>query len=88
MMDREDRWNAVDRYFGERLLGHDPVLEAAVEASRARGLPDIAVAPNQGMLLNLLARAVGARRILEVGTPGAAEGRQADHLGDGEAPLR
>ena len=70
MMDREDRWNAVDRYFGERLLGHDPVLEAVVEASRAGGLPDIAVAPNQGMLLNLLARAVGARRILEVGTLG------------------
>ena len=69
-MDREDRWNAVDRYFGERLLGHDPVLEAVVEASRAGGLPDIAVAPNQGMLLNLLARAVGARRILEVGTLG------------------
>nr|WP_231505333.1 O-methyltransferase [Cellulomonas sp. URHE0023] len=36
----------------------------------AAGLPDIAVAPNQGKLLHLLAQAVGARRILEVGTLG------------------
>ena len=34
------------------------------------GLPDIAVAPNQGKFLHLVAQAVGARRILEVGTLG------------------
>jgi 6-phosphogluconolactonase len=33
-------------------------------------LPDIAVAPNQGKLLHLLAQASGARRILEIGTLG------------------
>ncbi|MEJ0098102.1 MAG: O-methyltransferase [Bauldia sp.] len=66
----DDRWDAVDEYFGSRLLGHDPVLEAVLAASRAGGLPDIAVAPNQGMLLNVLARAIHAKRILEVGTLG------------------
>lgn len=64
-------WLAVDAYFGDRLLGSDPGLDAALAANRAAGLPDIGVAPNQGALLNILARSVGARRILEVGTLGA-----------------
>src|SRR5260221_7773833 len=63
-------WDSVDDYFGERLLGADPILDAVLDASRAGGLPEIAVAPNQGALLNILARAVGAKRILEVGTLG------------------
>jgi len=33
-------------------------------------LPDIAVAPNQGKMLNLFARLIGAKRILEIGTLG------------------
>jgi predicted O-methyltransferase YrrM len=66
----EDRWSAVDRYFAEQLLPDDQALEAALEASAAAGLPAINVSPNQGMLLQLLARAIGARRILEIGTLG------------------
>jgi predicted O-methyltransferase YrrM len=66
----EDRWSAVDRYFAEQLLPGDPALEAALEASAAAGLPAISVSPNQGMLLQLLARAIGAKRILEIGTLG------------------
>lgn len=66
----ESRWEAVDRYFGDLLLAKDPALEAALTESEAAGLPEIAVAPNQGALLNLLARAIGARRILEIGTLG------------------
>ncbi|MBV6701251.1 O-methyltransferase [Kitasatospora aureofaciens] len=63
-------WDAVDAYFSEKLVGHDPALEAAAAAADAAGLPHIAVAPNQGKLLHLLALAQGARRILEVGTLG------------------
>lgn len=63
-------WNAVDDYFSEQLVGHDPVLEAATADAAAAGLPEIAVAPNQGKLLHLLALTQGARRILEVGTLG------------------
>jgi predicted O-methyltransferase YrrM len=66
----EDRWTAVDRYFAGALLPPDPVLEAALKASNAGGLPEINVAPNQGALLQILARSVGAKRILEVGTLG------------------
>ncbi|MFI6154341.1 O-methyltransferase [Kitasatospora sp. NPDC051170] len=66
----QDVWNAVDDYFSEQLVGHDPVLEAATADADAAGLPGIAVAPNQGKLLHLLALTQGARRILEVGTLG------------------
>jgi hypothetical protein len=41
-----------------------------LEASAAAGLPSINVAPNQGKLLLLLARVMGARTILEIGTLG------------------
>jgi len=66
----DERWVAVDRYIAETLIGHDPALDAAVEASDAAGLPQIAVAPNQGKLLHMLAVIRGARRILEIGTLG------------------
>lgn len=63
-------WTAVDGYISDLLVGQDPMLEAALEASHAAGLPPINVAPNQGKLLHLLARALGAHNILEVGTLG------------------
>jgi predicted O-methyltransferase YrrM len=39
-------------------------------ASKEAGLPGIQVTPNQGKFLQLLARACGARQILEIGTLG------------------
>ena len=66
----EQQWTAVDRYFADLLIAPDPALDAALAASTAAGLPAINVSPNQGKLLYLLARAIGARRILEIGTLG------------------
>ena len=63
-------WDGVDHYLASTLLEDDPVLEGVLAASDAAGLPPIAVSPLQGRLLGLLARAVGARRVLEVGTLG------------------
>lgn len=63
-------WTAVDHYIGDMLVKADPVLDAVLESSAAAGLPAINVAPNQGKLLQLLARSIGARNILEVGTLG------------------
>ncbi len=63
-------WTAVDRYFTELFTVPDPVLDAAIAESMAAGLPDIHVSPNQGKLLQLLARSHGARGILEIGTLG------------------
>ncbi len=66
----EAKWNEVDRYFTDLLAPDDPELREALEASREAGLPPHNVAPNQGKLLFLLARVMGARSILEVGTLG------------------
>jgi predicted O-methyltransferase YrrM len=52
------------------LISPDAVLEAALRASEAAGLPAINVSPPQGKLLHLLARLIGARAILEIGTLG------------------
>jgi predicted O-methyltransferase YrrM len=65
-----DRWAAVDRYATGLLLPADPVLDGALAANAAAGLPAHDVSPAQGRLLELLARMCGARRILEVGTLG------------------
>jgi predicted O-methyltransferase YrrM len=66
----QEQWTAVDRYITDLLVPSDPALEAALEASTAAGLPAINVAPNQGKLLSLLAQALNARSILEIGTLG------------------
>lgn len=63
-------WVEVDQYITRAVLGEDEVLDATLADARAAGLPPIDVAPNQGALLHLLARAVGAATILEVGTLG------------------
>ena len=65
-----DAWTEIDAWLCGLLVPPDPVLDGALAASAAAGLPDIAVAPNQGKLLMLLAQLAGARRILEIGTLG------------------
>jgi predicted O-methyltransferase YrrM len=70
MSDQSDQWSAVDAYITERLVGADAGLAAALAANAAAGLPAIDVSAPQGKLLHLLARAIGARKILEVGALG------------------
>jgi len=65
-----ETWTAVDRYLADLFVPSDAVLDAALAASAAAGLPDIQVSPNQGKLLHLLARSHQARTILELGTLG------------------
>lgn len=66
----EEQWRAVDTFIEDQLLPSDRELRAVLEGSSEAGLPSIQVSPPQGKLLNLLARAVGARAILELGTLG------------------
>lgn len=63
-------WTAVDTFLTRRLMPQDDTLEQALRDSAAAGLPPIQVSPAQGKLLYLLARAGGAKRILEIGTLG------------------
>jgi predicted O-methyltransferase YrrM len=55
------KWVEVDRYIADRLLGDAPAIDHG-------DLPRHDVSPPQGALLELLARMVGARAILEIGT--------------------
>jgi predicted O-methyltransferase YrrM len=66
----QENWTAVDEYVSGLLAPHDEALEAALRDSEDAGLPAIQVSPAQGKLLYLLARSIGARRILEFGTLG------------------
>jgi len=69
-LEQDDNWIAVDEYLTDRLVEDDPALAAALKDSAKAGLPPINVSPNQGKFLMLLAQAIGARRILEIGTLG------------------
>ncbi len=64
----QEQWAAVDEYVGGLLAPHDRALDAALSAAEEAGLPPIQVSPPQGQLLSLLAKTVGAKRILEFGT--------------------
>jgi predicted O-methyltransferase YrrM len=66
----QELWTAVDEYINDQLVPSDPALDAALAACEEAKLPAISVTPSQGKLLHLLARLVGAKNILEVGTLG------------------
>src|SRR3954468_6429556 len=64
-----ERWAEADHYLVDRLITPDPAGDAN-EAAAAAGLLKHEVSPPQGKLLHLLARMIGARSILELGTLG------------------
>src|SRR5438309_6645814 len=66
----QDVGTAVDDFFSGLVVRPDDVLDEALAASRAAGLPAINVSPCQGKFLHLLARVRQARAILEIGTLG------------------
>ena len=66
----QEQWTAVDSYIEKLFIAPDFALEAALESSKAAGLPTINVSPAEGKLLHILARIQGARKILELGTLG------------------
>jgi len=63
-------WKKVDAFFTDALIPADSALDAALAANRKAELPAIDVTPLQGKFLELMIRATGARRVLEIGTLG------------------
>ena len=63
-------WERSDKYHNSFLIPKDDVLDAAVRNCREQGLPDLAVSKAQGKFLHLLAKSIGAKKILEVGALG------------------
>lgn len=66
----QSQWTEVDGFLGSLLVGEDERLAEATAAAQRAGLPPISVSPAQGKFLYLLAKTLGARRILEIGTLG------------------
>jgi len=63
-------WTRSDKYQNSFLLSKDDDLNAVLEYSAEQGLRDISVTPAQGKYLYLLAKSLGVKRYLEVGTLG------------------
>ncbi len=63
-------WTAVEEYVKDCVIVPDDALERSLAKSAEAGLPEIQVPPGLGKMLQLLARSMGAKRILEVGTLG------------------
>jgi predicted O-methyltransferase YrrM len=66
----QNQWASVDQYISGLFKLSDTALEAALEKSNEAGLPRINVSAAQGKMLMILAQAVRARTILEIGTLG------------------
>ena len=66
-MDKE-LLESVDRYIDSLFVPVDPVLDVTLKSAEDAGMPAIQVSAGQGKLLYLLARLIGAKRILELGT--------------------
>jgi len=60
----------IDAYIENLFTLPDEALSQNLADAEAAGLPSINVSPNQGRLLYLLTKLVGAKRVLEIGTLG------------------
>jgi predicted O-methyltransferase YrrM len=70
MMETANIFTILDRYIDNLFAPEDEVLTAARKEARKADLPEIQVSAGQGKFIYLLAKVVGARRILEIGTLG------------------
>ncbi|MEU5156825.1 O-methyltransferase [Glycomyces sp. NPDC021274] len=66
----QSQWTEVDAFLSSLLVGEDDTLAEATAAAQRAGLPPISVSAAQGKLLYLLAKTLGAKRVLEIGTLG------------------
>ena len=60
----------VDQYISNLLGDEDDALKGVITSIDAAGIPQISVSANQGKFLQILAKLINAKKILEVGTLG------------------
>ena len=63
-------FETVDQYISDLFIKKDDALDKITSNIETSGIPQISVSANQGSLLQILALATGAKKILEVGTLG------------------
>lgn len=66
----EELLEGIEKYIERLFVPPDAALEQNLKDAEAAGMPAIAVAPDQGRLIYILAKMAGAKRILEIGTLG------------------
>ena len=65
----QEMWSEIDNFIDTHLIPEDPILLQTLENTAQKGFPDhLAVAPNQGMLLQMLIQMNSCKRVLELGT--------------------
>lgn len=67
----DDIYSRVDRYVSDLLALETDTLKLASRSLEEHGIPDGSISASQGKLLQVLATACAAKRILELGTLGA-----------------
>jgi caffeoyl-CoA O-methyltransferase len=63
-------FKSVDKYIGKLLGTEDSALKGTIKAMKEADIPAISVSANQGKFLQVLARSINAKKILEIGTLG------------------
>ena len=66
----QELFESVDQYIGDLLGVEDDVLKDTLQSMIDADIPMISVSANQGKFLQVLARLVSAKKILELGTLG------------------
>ena len=66
--------DAISEYITHLFAQEDPALEQIRRMTPEKGLPDIAISPEEGQFLHLLVRSLRAERSLEIGTLGGYSG--------------
>ncbi len=74
LREREQRRAWIEGRITDLFAAEDDALRAARAATVANDMPEIQISPSQGRLLQLLARMIGARNILEIGALGGYSG--------------
>lgn len=65
----QQMWSDIDSYIESHLIPEDPILTQTLKNTEDKGFPDhLAVAANQGMLLQMLIQMNKCKRVLELGT--------------------
>lgn len=65
----QQMWSYIDAYIESHLIPEDPILIQTLKNTEDKGFPDhLAVAANQGMLLQMLIQMNKCKRVLELGT--------------------
>jgi predicted O-methyltransferase YrrM len=63
-------FEAVDNYISGLLGAEDEALKQTIQSLEKENIPQISVSANQGKFLQVMAKLVGAKKILELGTLG------------------